>query len=259
MSGDENTLVDKWSKRRNTVQKSLDKLGKRIVVLEEHTDDVNNPSKANLFATKLESLSPEFKTIHYHILNFYNEQGDLNEQQLDSTVKDLDQLEKDEGDSAQADQNRDRLIECKKHLDNIYEQIANLCIRSDNALLTDHYQLEDEHFSCARRLKSVTKKFSSQPPPETSGNGKTRIAKLDIPTFDGEILNWQKYWNQFEVAVHSQKSISSTEKLRYLEQAVHRSPAVKAIMGLSRTGAQYEQAIKYLKERYYWPPQVFRK
>ena len=68
--------------------------------------------------------------------------------QLDSTVKDLDQLEKDEGDSALADQNRDRLVECKKHLDNIYEQIANLCIRSDDSLLTDHSQLDDEHFSC---------------------------------------------------------------------------------------------------------------
>ena len=178
--------------------------------------------------------------------------------QLDSTVKDLDQLEIDEGDGALADQNRDRLVECKKHLDNIYEQIANLCIRSDDALLTDHSQLEDVHFSCARRLKSITKKFSSQPPPESSDNGKTRIPKLDIPTFDGEILNWQKFWDQFEVAVHNQKSISNAEKLLYLEQAVRGSPAAKAIEGLSRTGAQYEQAVEHLKERYHRPRLVYR-
>ena len=61
MSSDENTLVD-FCKRRDTVQRSIDKLGKRIAILEEHPDEVDNPSKANLFATKLESLSQEFKT-----------------------------------------------------------------------------------------------------------------------------------------------------------------------------------------------------
>ena len=90
-------------------------------------------------------------------------------------------------------------------------------------------------------------KCSRESPKRSDGGNITRIPKLDIPTFNGEILNWQKFWDQFAIVVHNQKNISNAERLLYLEQAVHGGPAAKAIEGLSRTGAQYEQAFEHLK------------
>ena len=84
------------------------------------------------------------------------------------------------------------------------------------------------------------------------------MPKLDVPTFDGEILNWQKFWDQFVVAVHERKNVSNAEKLLYLEQALKGGSAAKEIEGLSRTGTHYEEAVKHLKERYHKPRLVFR-
>ena len=75
MSIDKNTLTD-FSKRRDTLEKSI-KLGQSIAELEYHPSDTDCQEKANLFASLLDSLCQEYKTLHYSILSFYNEQDDL--------------------------------------------------------------------------------------------------------------------------------------------------------------------------------------
>lgn len=79
---------------------------------------------------------------------------------------------------------------------------------------------------------------------------RVKLPKLDIPTFNGDLLNWKQFWEQFCVAVHNRTSISNAEKLAYLRNALKDGTAKSAIEGLSKTGEHYVEAVECLKNRY---------
>ena len=157
-----------------------------------------------------------------------------------------------------AEQNQERLTEYKSQLNVLYDKLTGLDVKEDDELLDTYAELEAKLFDCARRIKKFLREATDCPKTGATGGVTTKIPKLDVPTFDGEILNWQKFWDQFTVAIHDRKNVSNAEKLLYLEQALHSGSAAKAIEGLSRTGTHYEQAVQQLKERYHRPRLVFR-
>ena len=53
---------------------------------------------------------------------------------------------------------------------------------------------------------------------ETRG---VKLPKIDVSMFDGNILHWQTFWEQFSVAIHDHADISDIKKLVYLH---HQSP-----------------------------------
>ena len=42
-----------------------------------------------------------------------------------------------------------------------------------------------------------------------------KLPKLVIKEFDGSVLNWQTFWDQFESTIHSKTNISSIDKFSY--------------------------------------------
>ncbi len=77
-----------------------------------------------------------------------------------------------------------------------------------------------------------------------------KLPTLEIPTFDGSILNWTTFWEQFDISIHSRFDLATAEKLVYLRDALKNGNAKASIEGLSRSGEQYEEAIACLKDRY---------
>ena len=77
-------------------------------------------------------------------------------------------------------------------------------------------------------------------------------------TFDGDVLHWQPFWEQFETSVHNRTSLSNAEKLVYLQQAIRNGSARTAIEGLSHSGGQYDEAVGCLKGRYNRPHLIHR-
>ena len=71
-----------------------------------------------------------------------------------------------------------------------------------------------------------------------------------MPTFDGSILNWKTFWEQFDVSVHDRSNLTDSEKLAYLRHALKDGSAKTVIEGLSRSGEYYDEAITCLKSRY---------
>jgi hypothetical protein len=64
--------------------------------------------------------------------------------------------------------------------------------------------LEGQVFDCSVEIKKLlsparTKSDTSTPPPKHKG---VRLPKLDVPTFDGNLLNWRSFWEQFRISVH---------------------------------------------------------
>ena len=80
-----------------------------------------------------------------------------------------------------------------------------------------------------------------------------KLPKLDVPTFDGDILHWRTFWEQFCIAIHDRPHLSNAEKLAYLRHSLKDGTAKSTIEGLSRSGDHYPEAVKCLEARYNRP------
>ena len=98
---------------------------------------------------------------------------------------------------------------------------------------------------------------SSHPPVSLSmasqvthaANTTVRLPRLDLPTFSGNALEWQPFWDCFDAAVHSNTTISGIQKLNYLRSLL-RGEAAQVVAGFSLTNDHYEPSLALLKERY---------
>ena len=70
--------------------------------------------------------------------------------------------------------------------------------------------------------------------------------KLEISKFNGNILNWQSFWDQFNLAIHTKTNISDIDKFSYLKSFLCDS-ALCIVLGLSLSSLNYSNAISYYK------------
>jgi hypothetical protein len=75
------------------------------------------------------------------------------------------------------------------------------------------------------------------------------LPKLSLPTFNGNSLHWQTFWDSFDAAVHSNTNLTGDQKFNYLKAQIS-GDAARAISGFPLTNTNYEQAIILLKERF---------
>ena len=76
-----------------------------------------------------------------------------------------------------------------------------------------------------------------------------KLPKLNLPTFTGNILNWQAFWDSYDTAVHSNPTLSEVQKFNYLKSLLQ-DEAYRTITGFALTNANYDKAISLLQERY---------
>ena len=131
---------------------------------------------------------------------------------------------------------------------------ADLAADMEAALLEEdlHYEVLakiDENLQ--ERLKPDVK--PTVPTGAAGGSGSVgeyvKTPKIDLKSFDGNILNWQSWWDQYEAAVHNQPKMAAVNKFCYLKRLLC-SSAEECISGLSLTNENYPKAIELLKERY---------
>ena len=77
----------------------------------------------------------------------------------------------------------------------------------------------------------------------------TRLPKLDLPYFEGNPLNWQPFWDCFQAAVDSNRSLTGVQKLSYL-RAQLRGEASRVIAGFQLTNASYADSVQLLRDRF---------
>ena len=82
-----------------------------------------------------------------------------------------------------------------------------------------------------------------------SQDAKVKLPKLELPKFDGDIINWRGSWDQFQVAIHENETIAEIDKLTYLKSFLSNS-ALSAISGLSLNSANCKKATDILQQRY---------
>ena len=177
------------------------------------------------------------------------------ESNLKSTETFLKSLPAVLDDLSLVDQHRERLTDHKTELAAIYDNLLSLDLEEGDDLFALHARLEKLFFRCshqAKRQLSLSSKPATSPAVDSKG---VKLPKLDVPVFDGDILNWRQFWEQFSVSEHD---LSDAEKLVYLQHAIKSGEAKGAIEGLSRSGDNYCEAIDCLRSRYDRPRLIHR-
>ena len=77
---------------------------------------------------------------------------------------------------------------------------------------------------------------------------RTRLPKLSLPKFRGDVTKWNTFWDSFQIAVHRNEGISNIDKFNYLNYVLE-GVAARAIPGLTLTEANYDAAVTLLQER----------
>ena len=155
----------------------------------------------------------------------------------------------------------DQVADTSKALESVYDDLLSLDLDDTDPMFTLHSKLDRLHFDCSLKAKKIRSSIApSTPGPATcamDGKG-VKLPTLDVPTFDGDMLNWNQFWEQFCVSVDSRMNLSDAEKLVYLQQAVKKGSARSTIDGLSQTGDNYKEALTCLKSRYDRPRLIYR-
>ena len=89
----------------------------------------------------------------------------------------------------------------------------------------------------------------------TSQSSVSRLPKLSLPTFTGEPLSWQTFWDCFSAAVGSSPTLSGVQKFSYL-RAQLQGEATRAVAGFPLTDANYIHSVAILKERFGQTPKI---
>ena len=145
-----------------------------------------------------------------------------------------------------------QLGDIKSNLRDAHSDMLSLELEEGDDLDTLYSGLERLMFDCSlkvSRLVGDTEPVPVTPRPTIEHKG-VRLPKLDVPVFDGSILHWRQFWEQFSVAVHERATLANSEKYVYLLHALKDGSAKVVIDGLSQSSDNYDVAIECLKARY---------
>ena len=78
---------------------------------------------------------------------------------------------------------------------------------------------------------------------------RSKLPKLILPKFKGEVTNYRSFWEMFESAVHKNISLTNIDKFNYLMSLLE-GQALRAIKGLAVTEENYQAALDILHERF---------
>ena len=112
-------------------------------------------------------------------------------------------------------QYREQLIDHKWELAVVYEDLTALDLDDGDNLIVLHAKLEKLLFSCSLHIKELLSSDPATMP--TATNKGVKLPKLNVSTFDGDVLHWKQFWEQFKVSVHDHSDLFEAEKVVYLQ------------------------------------------
>ena len=61
-----------------------------------------------------------------------------------------------------------------------------------------------------------------------------KLPTVSVATFDGKVLKWKSFWEQFDATIHCKTGLNNPERLMYLQEALKHGPARIIIQGLTQ-------------------------
>ncbi|KAG1680465.1 hypothetical protein GQR58_012386 [Nymphon striatum] len=90
-----------------------------------------------------------------------------------------------------------------------------------------------------------------------SHNVQVKLPKLFIDPFDGDVLKWTTFFEQFKSSIHENNHLTPIDKFNYLKSLL-RGAAANSIMGLPLTASNYNAAIELLQSRFGKPSVIIQ-
>ena len=78
-------------------------------------------------------------------------------------------------------------------------------------------------------------------PPTHGFSSGMMLPNITVPTFDGNVLNWSTFWQQFNVVIYSKAQLNNAEKLLHLRDVLKDGPGRHVIEGLTHTAKCYKE------------------
>ena len=102
---------------------------------------------------------------------------------------------------------------------------------------------------------SVGVPFNIQSAVSPTSSQFSKLPKLVLPHFNGDITNFRSFWDSFTNAVHNNPRLTTIEKFNYLRSYLE-GRALRSIQGLTLTEGNYQSAIEILKQRFGKPQAI---
>ena len=148
---------------------------------------------------------------------------------LDRTINQLNKIDEEILNSLYPDSIEDGMSESMTVLRPTYELLAGLTMKLDKL--------------------SLPTSTPAIPLSTSSLNVNCKLSELELPVFKGQALKWQGFWDQFNVAIHQNESLSDIIKFNYLKRFLT-GKALASISGLALSSVNYKEAIDTLNKRY---------
>ena len=152
----------------------------------------------------------------------------------------------------------DAIEEFDKRIQTLDDAQNNVEIELDEAELLEDISKAADFREKVRKPRIIATKLLSTLMPKSDGDSDTgtrasgsvgaKLPKLKLPSFSGDPLQWQTFWDQFS-AIIDDSDMPEITKFSYL-QSLLQGEAKAAIQGLSLTAAHYKTACDILKERF---------
>lgn len=126
------------------------------------------------------------------------------ESKLKKSCANLEGIDEEICNSLEAEKIREDVKESLELLDPLDEVLASITIRLNSLKLAI-----DREDNSALNASIGSSNSSSAP--------RCHLPKLEIPIFEGDPLEWQGFWDHFNVSFHSNEHISEVDKFSYLK------------------------------------------
>jgi hypothetical protein len=112
---------------------------------------------------------------------------------------------------------------------------------------------QKEIIAMSRKAENYIASFRQEKKAVTQEGQKTishlRLPKFSLPEFDGNILQWVSWWDEFKTCIHENGTLGDREKFNYLRMYV-KGTAKRAIEFIEVSSENYPKAIEALTKRY---------
>ena len=78
---------------------------------------------------------------------------------------------------------------------------------------------------------------------------RSKLPKLVLPKFRGDVTQWRTFWDSFNSAIHTNSYLTTIDKFNHLN-ALLEGQALRAIQGLTLSESNYQTAIDTLNQRF---------
>ena len=152
---------------------------------------------------------------------------------------------------------QEELPQINRKFDDIQCQIELIDVDNADEGEEEREAFEVKYFSIRSEMQEIInaeKSYNSSINNTSTNTANThslraRLAPISLPSFDGNIQEWESFFDCFKAMVHNDDSYPPAQKFSYLRSTLS-GQALGIIKGIPITENNYEVAINKLKQRY---------